>query len=116
MKHKYSIFGKKSLRTVSIVVSSVTVAFIVGIQTAGDFQPVASTQADGTLIAGDFNINGHIDVQDARIALELATGYRTPTPEELAADPNRDYDITTEDVLAILDILERTPSTPKVNL
>lgn len=116
MKHPYPVFGKKSLRSATIVISSVTVAFLIGIQTAGEYQPIASLQADGTTTAGDFNSNGHLDIQDARIALELASGYRSPTPDELAADPNRDFDITIDDVLAILDILERAPSTPKVNL
>jgi len=116
MKHPYSVFGKKSLRSASIIISSVTVAFVIGIQTAGEFHPVASTQADGTMTGGDFNTNGHLDIQDARIALELASGYRTPTPDELSADPNHDFDITIDDVFAILEILERTPSTPKVNL
>ncbi len=99
-----------------IIVSSVTAAFFVGIQTAGDFHPVAATQADGTDTAGDFNGNGHLDVQDARIALELASGYRSPTPDELSNDPNGDFSITTDDVFSILERLERAPSTPKVNL
>lgn len=116
MKHKYSIFGKKSWKTISIIVTSVTAAFILGIQTAGDFRPVDSTQADGTVVTGDFNANGHLDVQDARIALEIASGYRTALPSELAVDTNRDYSITVEDVLWILEQLERAPSTPKVNL
>ena len=116
MKHRYSVFGKKSLKTIMIVLASVTAAFMVGIQTAGDFQSVATIQADGTDTAGDFNANGYLDIQDARIALELAIGYRSPTPEELPADPNRDFSITTDDVLSILERLERAPSTPKVNL
>jgi hypothetical protein len=51
-----------------------------------------------------------------RIALEIASGYRTALPSELAVDTNRDYSITVEDVLWILEQLERAPSTPKVNL
>ncbi len=116
MKHPYSVFGKKSLKTIVIVLASVTAAFIVGIQTAGDFRSVATIQADGTDLAGDFNANGNLDIQDARIALELASGYRSPTPQELSADPDRDFSITTQDVFSILERLERAPSTPKVNL
>lgn len=116
MKQKFSIFGRKSLRTIVIIVTSVTTAFILGIQTAGDFDSVATTQADGTVTTGDFNANGSLDIQDARIALELASGYRSPTPSELSVDPNGDFSITTDDVLMILERLERAPSTPKVNL
>ncbi len=116
MKQRFSLFGKTSLKTMIIIVSSMATAFTIGIQTAGEFQPVASTEADGTQQSGDFNANGFLDVQDARIALELASGYRTPTPEELSADPNRDFSVTADDVFTILERLERTPSTPKVNL
>lgn len=77
---------------------------------------MASTQADGADMAGDLNGNGSLDVQDARLALELANGYRSATPEELSVDPNRDFSITIDDVFAILERLERSPATPKVNL
>ncbi len=116
MKHRYSLFGKKSLKTIAIVLSSTTVAFLVGIQTAGDFHSVTTIQADGTDVMGDFNGNGLVDIQDARIALELASGFRSPTPQELSADPNRDFSITTADVLSILHRLERSPVTPKIDL
>lgn len=116
MKHRYSIFGKKSIRTLAIILTSVTAAFALGVQTAGDFHPVATTEADGTVADGDFNQNGYVDIRDARIAVELASGYRSPTPDELAADPNGDFTITTDDVLTILERLERIPSTPKVSL
>lgn len=99
-----------------IIASSVTTAFALGIQTAGDFATVESTQADASQYTGDFNGNGNLDVQDARIALELAQGFRTPTPDDLSADPNNDFVITFDDVLSILERLERAPSTPKVNL
>jgi|GEM_PF-894207 hypothetical protein len=117
MQHKYSIFSRKSLRTICIVVGSVSAAFILGIETAGDVQPVVSrTEAGGTVLEGDFNGNGVLDVNDARIALELAKGYRSPTPQELSADPNGDFSITFEDAMLILDKLERLPSQPSVQL
>jgi hypothetical protein len=115
MQNKNKVFGRKSLRTLLIIVGSMTAAFVIGIQTAGDVKPViGSIQADDSQTAGDFNANGHLDVGDARIALELANGYRTPTPEELAADPNSDFSITTSDVVSILERLERAPLQPIV--
>ncbi len=114
MKNTYSVFGRKSWKTISIIVGSMTVAFILGIQTAGDVRPViGAISADGAM-EGDFNSNGHLDLEDAEIALELASNYRTPTPEELEADPNRDYVITNEDVFTILERLKHTPSRPVV--
>jgi len=99
-----------------IVLGSMSLAFALGIQTAGDVNPVIdSLQADGS-VEGDFNGNGQLDVSDVRIALEIANGYLSPTPEHLAADPNNDYRITVDDALAILNRLEQALSTPKVQL
>lgn len=97
-----------SLKSILIVASSMIVAFIVGIETAGEVHPVVSEiRAGGAVIEGDLNGNGSVDLQDVRIALELAQGYRTPTPAELSADPNRDFQFTVDDAIAILDTLQR---------
>ena len=94
-----------------------SVAFALGIETAGDVQPVIlPTRADASVLAGDLNGNGKLDLDDVHTALEIADGYRTPTPSELAADPNRDYQITTGDAMAILEQLQRTPAQPHVEL
>jgi hypothetical protein len=92
-------------------------AFLLGIETAGDIQPVVNrTMAGNAVLEGDMNGNGILDVDDVKITLELAKGYRTPAPQELAADPDHDYVITVEDALTILDTLKRLPGTPKVQL
>lgn len=117
MKHPYSIFKRKSLRTVLTVAGSMSVAFVLGIKTAGEFSPVVSpTMADANVLAGDMNGNGQLDIDDVRVTLEIANGYRTPTPEELAADPNRDFSITAEDAMTILEQLKNTPQAPYVDL
>ena len=117
MQHRYSVFRRKSLKTIVIVSGSMTVAFIIGIKTAGDVSPVVSpTMADANVLAGDMNNNGQLDTEDVRIALEIANGYRTPTPSELAADPNRDYTITSDDAMAILDTIKNIPQAPEVKL
>lgn len=117
MKHTYSLFRRKSLRTVLTVAGSMSVAFVIGIQTAGEFQPVVSpTMADANVLAGDLNGNGQIDQEDVRIALEIAGGYRSPTPSELAADPNRDFRITADDAMTILDQLKYQPQATNVDL
>lgn len=117
MKHPYSFFRRKSMRSILIVAGSMSVAFAIGIETAGDVQPVIlPTRADANVLAGDFNASGYLDLEDVKIALELADGLRTPTPSELAADPNRDYQITTVDAMTVLEQLKRSPTKPQVEL
>ncbi len=107
MKHSYSLYSRKSLRTILIVLGSMSAAFVVGIQTAGDVQPVVhETQAGGAVLDGDLNGNGVLDIGDVHAALEVAEHFRTPTPSELAADPNRDFTITAADALAIVEKLQ----------
>lgn len=100
---RYRLLARKSLRTIGIVVGSMTAAFIVGVETAGDVEQVPLTKASDTAVLGDFNADGKLTPEDVSIALDIAQGYRTPTPEELAADPNRDFHITIEDAKSILD-------------
>ncbi len=115
--HKYSFFSRKSLRTICIVAASTSFAFVLGIETAGDVQPVVgATHAGDSVVAGDFNGNGVLDINDVKIALELAKGYRYPTPAELAVDPNGDFHITIDDAMTMIDILERQPGQPAVRL
>ncbi len=117
MKHSYSFFRRKSLRTILIVASSMSLAFVLGIETAGDVQPVINeTRAGNMVLDGDLNGNGILDVNDAHIALELAQNYRTPTPQELAADPNQDFRFTVEDAIKILEKLEHQAAKPTTQL
>lgn len=106
-KQNYQLFGKKSLRTIVIVAGSMALAFAIGIETAGEVRPViGSTNASDTTIPGDMNSDGHVSLEDAEIALEIARGYREPTPYELSADPNKDYHITIDDALMIIDLVQ----------
>lgn len=106
---QYQLFGKKSLRTISIVLGSMALAFFIGIETAGEVKPVVSpTNASDTTIAGDMNGDGAVTLEDAKIALEIARGYRDPTPSELSADPNKDYHITIDDALSIIDMVQHS--------
>lgn len=93
------------MKTVSIVVLSMAVSFAVGVKTAGDVQPIIGPTEAGSTLAGDFDRSGTLTLEDAIIALDLADGKRAPLPQELAADPNRDYIITRDDVEFILSAL-----------
>lgn len=83
------------------------VAFAIGIQTAGDVQPIVEPTRAGIRLSGDMDGNDMIDASDARLAMEIARGYRTATAQELEADTNQDFRITVEDVAAILEAMER---------
>lgn len=84
-------------------------AFAIGIETAGEVRPVvSSTNASDTTFAGDMNGDGNVSLDDAEIALEIARGYREPTPLELSADPNKDYRITIDDALTIIEMVKHS--------
>ena len=105
--HPYSIFKKKSLRTIGIVAGSMSLAFFLGIETAGEVQPIISaTNASDTVIAGDMDQSGTVDLEDLKIVLEIARGLRLPIPAELAADPNRDFNVTFEDAMFVMDMIK----------
>lgn len=104
-----------SLKSILIVGLSMCLAFFVGIETAGEVHPVVTeTRAGGAILEGDLNGNDTLDLQDVRIALELAKGYRTPTPAELSADPNRDFQFTVDDAITIIDKLLLQPAKTNV--
>ena len=94
-----------------------SLAFFIGIKTAGDVQPVIDpTKAGSAMIDGDLNGNGIADLDDAELGLKVALGYIPVTPQMLEADPNHDFKITVEDALSILEQLKRTPAQPQVQL
>jgi hypothetical protein len=106
-------FSRPSWKTIGIVTTSMAFAFLIGVNTAGDVHPIiGSTNADNSLVEGDLNGNGRIDIDDALEALDIARGYRTATPDELSADPNGDYVITLGDVATILTDIRNTSGTP----
>ena len=80
-------------------------SFAVGIQTAGEVQPIALIEAGSPVSAGDMDGNGMVTVQDAIAILEIARGYAVPTPEQLLSDPNGDGALTVDDALRILRAL-----------
>ena len=56
---------------------------------------------------GDLNQDGKILVEDVQLILDIVTGIRVPTDEELMlADYNGDGVVTTDDVAAALEVCE----------
>jgi len=77
----------------------------VGIQTAGEVQPIALIEAGSPVSTGDMDGNGIVTAQDAVVILEIVRGYQTATPEQLLSDPNGDGALTIDDALHILRTL-----------
>ncbi len=103
----FTTFSAQTIRRAGLVLGCMSVAFAVGIQTAGDVHPLVEPTRAGIRLSGDMDGNDMVTPADARLALEIARGYRNATPEELEADTNQDFRITIEDVAAILEIVER---------
>lgn len=100
-----SFRSRQFLRAILFGAICVAASFVIGIQSAGDVQPIALIEAGSPSRAGDLTGDGVTDVRDAIAILEVAQGYKTPTPEELLADPNEDGALTIDDALRILRTL-----------
>ena len=95
----------KHLPVVALGVLCVVSSFSLGIQTAGDIETIAPSEAGGIRLTGDINNDGQLTVRDAIDVLEVAQGYETATVEQLLADPNGDGHLTVEDAMRILQDL-----------
>lgn len=96
---------RKNIKLLTLSVLSMAMSFSVGMHTAGNVQPVTLIEAGGMEKPGDMDGNGIVNVSDAIVALEIVRGYRTAGAVELAADPNRDGEITVDDALRILSTI-----------
>lgn len=90
---------------IAIGAASIAASFLVGIQTAGDVKPIALIEAGGSAATGDIDGNGVVDLLDALAILEIAQGYREPTPKQLLADPSGNGALTVEDAIRLLSTL-----------
>lgn len=80
----------------------VAASFLIGIQSAGEVQPIALIEAGSVSQMGDLTGDGSTDVQDVITILEVVQGYVQATPDQLKADPNGDGALTIDDALRIL--------------
>ncbi len=83
----------------------VAASFLIGIQSAGEVQPIALIEAGSPSRVGDLTGDGSTDVQDVIAILEVVQGYAQATPDQLRADPNGDGVLTIDDALRILRTL-----------
>lgn len=96
---------RRNVRMLAIGAACIVSSFAIGMQTAGDVQPVSLIEAGGTTLAGDVDGSGVVDLLDVRLILEVAQGYASATSDQLRADPNGDGALTVDDALRILSTL-----------
>ncbi len=109
-KHPYQLFSRKSLKSMVIVLCSTVTAFIVGIKTAGDIEPVVEgTKADSNLRIGDIDGNDRVDLIDVKIAMDIVSGKVKARPEQLLADPNQDFRLTQTDIEILIEMIQKQP-------
>ena len=101
----FTFFSRSNLQILGLSVLCVAGAFGLGIQSAGEVQPITLIEAGSIERQGDVDGSGRIDIRDAIAILEIVRGYREVTPEELQADPNGDGILTVDDALQILQDL-----------
>lgn len=102
---KYPHYIRRNIQLLSLGTLCVVSSFAIGLQTAGNVQPVHLIEAGGTAQAGDLDGNGTVNIADAIAILEIAQGYALATPEQLLADPNSDGALTVDDAIRVLSIL-----------
>ena len=103
--HLLSLFSTRNGRVFTLGAACVVSSFAVGIQTAGDVQPVTLIEAGSVVQSGDVTGDGLVDVQDVVSILEVAQGYEEASPSQLKADPNGDGQLTIDDAIRLLATL-----------
>ena len=103
--HISSFRTRQLLRVLLFGALCIAASFAIGIQSAGEVQPISLIEAGSPSRVGDVDGNGSVDVQDAIAVLEMVQGYQTATPDQLLSDPNGDGALTIDDALRILRTL-----------
>jgi hypothetical protein len=88
-------------------IAAVSIAFTLGVKSAGELHTVSPMKAVGEAVRGDYSGDGVLAIDDAIIALELSMHQRDVTDDDLAIDWNNDGNVTADDALGILQTLSR---------
>ena len=100
-----SFLSRRNLQVMTLAVTAVVASFSLGIQSAGDVQPISLIEAGSVSTRGDMDGDGVVDLEDVTFILEVSQGYRTASPEQLRNDPNQDGALTVDDALSLLSSL-----------
>ena len=106
MHNKFSNFlTRRNLQVGTLGILAMMTSFSLGIQSAGDVNPVSLIEAGSIQLVGDVDGSGVVDSRDAKLILEFAQGYKTPSPMQLRADPNGDGKFSVDDAIRVLATL-----------
>lgn len=97
-----------NFKVLMIAAATISSAFFVGIQTAGEVHPVTLIEAGSGKLRGDMDDNGVVDVRDAIVILDIVQGYEQATPDHILGDPNGDGILTIDDARRILERIEHS--------
>lgn len=116
MKRLRSLLTGTLLRNIGLGLFCAVGAFAMGIETAGDVHPFATSEAalqetmttDAVTPQGDVNGNGVIDADDSFLVYQFVQGLETPGADQIRrGDTDGDGRLTTIDLGEILRRLSR---------
>ena len=102
---KYPHYVRRNLKMLATAAACLCGSFVIGLSTAGDITPASLIEAGGLQPAGDIDGSGYVDTSDVLQILEIASGYKEVTADQLKADPNGDGQLTVDDAIRILSTL-----------
>lgn len=101
MSAKHTSLRRRLATLLPLGLLAVTASFGLGMQTGGTLRTINGSLATDSP-RGDLNGDGTVDEADVIAILEVAQGYRTATPQELAADPNGNGVLGVDDAIRVL--------------
>ena len=106
------VFGSRMLQTLAFATVCIVGSFVLGIETAGEIEPFAQTNAStlntpsAPFSGGDIDGNGTRDLSDVLAVLAMVQGQTEPTERQREEDPDGDGILTMHDALLILQSLD----------
>ena len=101
-----SIVSRKIAGTISLALACIASSFALGMQSAGNVQPIALIEAGSSQLKGDINGDGVIDLSDVVLILEISQGYVEATVDQIKADPNEDGSLTVNDAISVISLIK----------
>lgn len=106
MQTHIPLHSRHRLGVLALGICAVIGSFALGVRSTGTVQPFTLIEAGSIALRGDMDGDGTLTVKDVRTLLEIAQAYRRASPQQRAADPSGDGQITADDAIRLLLILE----------
>ena len=110
MAKKHKLWTARKLQIMSVGTLCALGAFAMGIETAGDVQPFAHSEAalqeiiqGGKGLRGDVDGNGKVDTEDAYLLYQFSEHLESPSADEIRrGDTDGDGQLTAKDLGFVL--------------